>query len=71
MQDGRTVQVTVNLSVRPTGMAHWFVTTSEELQTVQWADDGTTQDALDAAQQAVKIVLNELHHFIRGGSVKG
>jgi hypothetical protein len=69
VRNTRTVQVTINLSVTPEGMYHWFVTTSEELQTIQWADDGSVDDASDAAHQAIKIATAELLNFARGGSV--
>lgn len=69
MRDQRTVQVTINLTRTDTGTFHWFVTTAEELQTVQWADDGSVENARDAIFRAIQVAASELHHFVRGGAV--
>ena len=70
MRDSRTVQVVINLTITPQGLYHWFVTTSEELQTIQWADDGSLENGLDAATQALTCAHRELGHFVRGGAVR-
>ena len=69
MQNERTVQVTINLTVTDIGAYHWFVTTSEELQTVTWADDGSVEDANTAISDAIKVATNELRHVALGGAV--
>jgi hypothetical protein len=69
VQDEQTVQVTINLTRTSPGLYHWFVTTSQELQTVQWADDGTVESWNDAVRQSLAIASKELQHFVRGGSV--
>jgi len=69
VHDTRTVQVTINLHANAGGIWHWYVTTSEELQTVQWADDGSVDSYSTAITRALEIARAELLHFARGGSV--
>lgn len=70
MSAGRSVIVSIALDIRPDGLVHWYVTTSEELQTIQWADDGTVTDKFDAIDKAVEIARMELRHVALGGSVE-
>lgn len=69
MHGDETVQVTINLTRTREGLTHWFVTTSKELQTIQWTDDGSVEDWPTAIDQAIKVAVNELRHLMMGGSV--
>lgn len=69
MRGGRSVVVEIGLLIQEDGLCHWHVTTSEELQTIHWADDGTTEDARKAIAQACRVAGSELLHVVQGGSV--